>query len=421
MAVPESQIALRLLVVSDLLATNQPDEPVSWMVPPYEGNLENPFFAMQQTLGDVRLDLVVCAGNLISSEDSSALHEIWARLATFAEEHDAKLVCAPGDHDTFSGGDGIRTFEHLRTLQPTYPIPSHDSPDAYWRDSLAVLEDQSGEISYRILTLLNGAKNPNLEPQLAGDSTISALERYLEASEQCSIQILLLHEPLEDPPNPLWTSPTAIPRAGRILQLLESTGQWLIIHGNHQPPDAFYAHGGSGAPAIFCPASFASRSGTVLTGLPNQFYLIEIPVPGSATQHQPLSMPIIFRSWDWKYPFGWQTASTNLGLPSVGGMGWRTDLVALAEAIRQHVVEKAASKLGPTLTFSELRARIPLLPFLIPRDLTAVIRHLSTGSPAVFTSHDSNGQILHMGVRALPTIAETAWPLRSDDRGLRWN
>lgn len=369
-------VRLRALVISDIHAvTGSQQGRESWADMSEKTNpiSELPAF-LKRKEDAVEADVVLCPGDLGHKADPAGATWAWERLHEIAAAVGADhVVATAGNHDVDSRhqGNSLDPRDHLKSLDPFFPMPPEASADRYWARSMTFLAREG----WRIVTLdscfHHAASAREHERGMVEGAVLDRLAEELEASDDTArVNILLCHHhPMPHTElNP--TDRSAMQGGDRLVDLLDRDrhGRWLIVHGHKHFPWLRYAGGSSISPVLLSAGSASiSLYQPLSTRVRNQIHLIEFDTTRSDGAN--LHLAATFRSWTWASGPGWMLAGSGTdGLPGVGGFGFRVDLADLA----RQVTEEHAVRGRKTLHGSELLAMEPRLSYLAPIDLTTL-------------------------------------------------
>jgi 3',5'-cyclic AMP phosphodiesterase CpdA len=371
----------RIAVLSDLHAYDHvPGEPPSHLcvLDPEDQPGKHPLAALEHLIEASALtcDLLLCAGDIGDKANPGGIQGAWKWLIRLKEKFSATIVAAtPGNHDVDSryvynkfDAKGV-----LQSLSPPYPLPfeSEDTNDRFWSRNFVVLNRADFRLVLLNSSAFHGAAEKEIHHGRVSAHTLAALRARLTQSTAPPINILLchhhplLHQELDEPDYEVMQN------GQLLLDMLGelSFGRWLVIHGHKHHPKIAYAPGGASAPVVFSAGSFAAHLyPTLSTRVRNQFYVIELP----HQRYDELGFVGSIRAWDWAAGLGWLPAqSQGSGLPYYAGFGVKTDPILIAGQISKRMIKEVSS-------WSDMRAELPHIDFLLPRDLSDVLELLLT-------------------------------------------
>jgi hypothetical protein len=166
-----------------------------------------------------------------------------------------------------------------------------------------------------------------------------------------------------------------------------SLGEWLIVHGHRHIPAISYATGGGQSPIAFSAGSFSANLGSpILIGTQNQFYIITININEIEKFNGLVGK---FKAWDWIYNNGWVPPSVYAKLPMQGGFGIRDKIKKIAKQVDKH----SKKEKNIFTNWEDIKSHIPEIKYLIPRDLSLLVRTLKDKPYNFSPELDSHGQI----------------------------
>lgn len=396
-----SQRFLRVAVLSDLHAydhLNGEPIPPSYLctTAPENQVLHHPIASLLHLLDteNLKADILMCCGDMGDKARPAGIMYVWNKLHIVKTKLEANLLAVTaGNHDVDSrfkytdyDAKGL-----LQSLEPAFPLEDEALNNQYWARNFVILVKEDYRLVILNSSAYHGAKEGEFEHGRISPRTVEALRIELEKMEQEHprlVNILLCHHHPHKHGDIEDDDYSVMDGAPKLLQLLESGdyGNWIVIHGHKHHPRICYAAGGSSAPVIFSAGSFSATLYPELsTQARNQFYMIEFPLSDLTG----LGLTGTFRAWDWSKGKGWLKAHERSGLPSHGGFGNKDNVDSIAASIATFV----KSKMEPWVTWEEVDVEFPKLKYLLPNNLTAVIRKLesryhftvtrnSDGSPA---------------------------------------
>lgn len=355
-------------------------------------SLQNPWGSLDalidRELKDQRIDLLLCAGDLSSGGEQSALRTGWRHLNELAQRLGVTaMACATGNHDVRSRSaasmvqaSAVRNLaqsrgvnEHLRLLDPPFPIvptsptngwDSRDLRTKYFGDYFAMIEAST----YRLIVLdscsEHGTENHDYEKGAFPQSAQRDLKQLLNSSSAQKLNLLLCHHP-PVPHASVGDTPFDFITGGeQLIEILEEHGAWLIVHGHKHQGRITRAPGGGQSPFVFAAASLAFRGDTAENGYRNQFYVIDVhDVNGDIKG--------TVRAWDWYSAMGYVHAT-----PARGGIFDRCGFGCLASPAT--LAASIASKTTQLpMSWEDVRMAVPELLYLMPRDYSHLERCLS--------------------------------------------
>lgn len=373
---------LRIAVVSDIHAfvkeaprdKEAPKRRPSYLevASPSSDITRNPIAGLHDLIqnNSIRADLLLCAGDLGDKSSPIGIKTAWEMLHSLGAALGAQLTTATaGNHDLDSRhiNNKYDPRGFLMTLTPRYPLANEDLTDRYWARNYVILEGDE----YRVVLLNScgyhsGDESREITHGRVSEWTLDFLKRDLEASPTKPINILLCHHHPKRHPEIDYEDYELMKGGESLLEMLASgsIGHWLVIHGHKHYPKIDHAAGGNCAPVVFSAGSLcAVLYETIASLVRNQFYIITIPIADVLR----LGLVGEVMAWDWGEGVGWQPASgpVTRGIPHKSGFGMRGSLNTLAAAVAAQVTK-------PVLAWDTLRAILPELKYILPRDLSAL-------------------------------------------------
>jgi len=358
-------------VASDLHAHDQPGEnsPSSLRVGDDESNpMRHPIAALLNLIDreNLKADALLCPGDLGDKASTVGIQYAWSKLCDVRRSLGAReLFATVGNHDVDSRGkeNDFDPRGFLQTLQPMFPHKTRTVSDQFWSRHFTIVKRKN----YRILLLNSSAFHGYKEEHEHGrvsKHTLAAIRESLLNSDAKPVNLLLCHHhPLSHADRDLGEA-DAMKQGQELLDLIGNFGEWIVVHGHKHDPKLTYAAGSSTVtPIVFAAGSLSANLFHRIQGTArNQFYILKFPLDEIAT-HGLLGT---FRAWDWIFEKGWLDATARSGLPHTGGFGHLERPISAAARISGLLTE-------PTLAWSKLLDRAPLLRYLTPRDLSSVI------------------------------------------------
>jgi len=356
--------------------------------PEYRGAKVNPIEGIIPLLENKKLalDWIVCAGDIGDKSDAVSAAIAWRHLEDVRKRlHARRLIGNVGNHDV----DSRREMQHeqpdqaLKALTPPFPIGDNKLCEKFWAHDCVVWKDRRANATLALVNscglhgvAVGGGHDPE---HLRGFVTDNVLGRLSEELPQklSRFNILLMHHHIRQHP---WF-PDDVSHAvngPKLLDILKGTGvPWLVVHGHQHVPNLSYSDASALAPTILSAGSLAARRLYPVQGRTprNQLYLIDFDVDDP----DPKRISALVFAWNWTPGVGWLEANPDSGLPRQTGFGYRDDLRALADKVKQQLGAAPASR----LRWEQLLERVPELQYLIRDDLEQVIARLVADSVMV--------------------------------------
>lgn len=379
---------LRILVLSDLHAyetTSQDAAPSAFSVSSDSSDTDRMCDGVAAALSEAgvdSVDLVVCPGDMADSAERAGLAGAWRRLNMIAEALSAPLVATVGNHDLVSrpGGATIDPREALIDLNPAFPSPQLDMQANYFTYHYAVASIPRA----RIVTLNSCSTHGLIEdktPEYLHGRITTGTAKWIRAnlsrtvSDEFSIA-LTHHHPLQLPGFEQRERST-MTDSTLLLEGLEETGEWLIIHGHKHRPWIQYANGGGGSAVVFSAASMSAHlNGDFAANVKNQIHLIELNSRSLST-NLGLGVSGLVRSWN-RVPYGpraWRPASADDTLMATAGFGWRASPREIATRFEAWLDSIHGSLDGLDVLGWDARMR-----YLLPQDMAVMAQEVNSRS-----------------------------------------
>ena len=372
-----AQDSLSVAVISDIHAYQglTPDQAPSHCCVTENDATKNPLVSLRDFISAEKLtaNLLMCPGDLGDKAHPVAIQHVWRELHCIRDLLKATmLIPTAGNHDV----DSRHVYNHfdakglLQSLEPSFPFADERLNDQYWSRHFVILRGPT----YRILVLNSSAfhgegridttSKHEYEQGRISEYTLNRIRKELQSGQRVPINICLCHHHLH-PHSELRLGESDLMMGGQaLLQLLENSGRWLVIHGHKHHPKLQNAAGSASSPIVFAAGSLAAVfHGELQTAARNQFYVLEFP----NKHYDQFGFVGRFRSWDWLSGHGWIPAKSNL--PANGGFGWRGDLGKLSREIAGEVRRRA-------IQWPDLVSKIKSLAYLSPVDLEQLVKLL---------------------------------------------
>lgn len=397
-------MTVRILVLSDLHAHTRPPDGGGATHLSYHGSAEG----VEKLLGGLKstleregihsVDVVVVPGDLADKCDPTALPKVWADICALAEHLNAKLVATAGNHD-HNRRNG-EPASGLKALRPEFPTRDAAGRLSYFCDDIAeILIDDTLFVTLNSASLTAVSRYDSdavgAEAVVQDDmgyfteAARARLVDLLAANSGMATGVLVVHHHPVQLPTIDQNEASLIRGAHELLRMLESHGDWLIIHGHKHRPYIHYGPGGGGSPVLFSAGSFsAALDGVLAQSTKNQFYLVDLDSL-AARASIALGLTGRFRAWSHSplEPSVWVPSGRTDGIPAIGGFGWRTSPSALAAMLIGHSRETTTG-----LTASQLGVWEPRLAYIDPATLTRAVE-LVNATPDVRLKLSESGQI----------------------------
>jgi predicted phosphodiesterase len=396
--------AVSIMVISDLHATSRSpgDGAGSWITTTTTRDTHNhPIVGLTSLVEQqgIKVDLLLCAGDITDKADSAALTQTWADINALAATAGATLIATAGNHDLDSQhGTEIDPRGVLFDLHPKFPHDDEQSRADYWSRNYCIVDGpvEDDGVRWRVVSLNTSAfhgmtseQGKELDFGRISHRTVQRLAADLEKRPHTTLQVLLLHHHVVQLPDVDMAESSQIREIEHLLSLMERTGPWLVVHGHKHRPYFMYASGGAGSAAVFSSASMSAYAwGQASSIATNQVHLLTLSDPVSVGAPE-LGIAGAFRSWSWRPGIGWADAEVTGGWPGQGGFGWRIDPAALARMLKGHLKDPSSS-----INNDQLLRLFPLLPYLSPTDTDNLIGQLNANG--ISATRSNSGQLVEL-------------------------
>ncbi|QDX81647.1 hypothetical protein B9N43_10515 [Denitratisoma sp. DHT3] len=346
----------------------------------------------------VTADILVCAGDICNQADLQGFSSAWSRLQELnAALGSRQLVSTCGNHDLNSRYLKDRSEDDdpdpkgaLLCQTPGFPFDDPAINNQYWAQNF-VFVDLASDCCTLVLntSAYHGGREEEIEHGRVSQRTIDAILCELAKWKDKQTFVLVCHHHLM-PMTSLAgkTDYQYVHKGAELLEKLERATRksWLVIHGHRHHPRLVYGQASTScAPIIFGSSSLGAR----LTGIPNQFHLIELK---KSNQSDHSSIVGTVKTWSWTETTEWsQAGRSNLGMPTICGFGFKGQVGCLADEL---------SKLVGTayITWSEALGTLPSLNYLTPEHLEQLEDELELRGIAV--NYDRTGLPSQIAPRA---------------------
>lgn len=385
--------ALTIAVISDLHAfvdvKNSSNSSLQFGSPAQESR--NPLVNLVDYVKQERLtaDILVCAGDICNQADPQGFTSAWSKiqeLSTVLSSH--HLVSTCGNHDLNSRYlkdrgevDDPDPKGALLCQTPGFPFSDPVVNNQYWAHNFAIVDLNLDCCAVVLNTsAYHGGQEEEIEHGRVSGRTIDAILRELGRYRDRQTFILICHHHLV-PMARLAGKPDCeyVHNGAELLEKLERATRksWLVIHGHRHHPRLVYGQASTScAPIIFGSGSLGAR----LTGIPNQFHLIELQ-KSNRSDHSSIVGTV--KTWSWTETTAWsQAGRNNLGMPTICGFGYKGQVGCLADEISTLVATNY-------ITWPEALTSLPSLNYLTPEHLEQLEDELEMRGIAV--NYDRTG------------------------------
>lgn len=335
-----------------------------------------PFHALERLIReeDLSADYLVCCGDMGDKADSAGIAYTWGWLETVRRRLDAHLtVATTGNHDVDSY-DTSRRHEprvFIRSLQPPYPVDNALLAEEYWQNHVIRIDEPEVDL----VVLDTCAEHENREQAERGRVTDETLDRLRDTVAECKAPLRILighHHPYRHDAIDR-TDYSELDGGPEVLSILQSNGDWLVVHGHRHYPTMAYAAGTASSPIIFAAGSFSAFLYPDLqTRVRNQFHILDVDAPG--TIPGTAGVTGLVQAWEYNAANGWVQPHSEEGIPDGAGFGYRGSTATAASLCEQSVQNHARESF---VTLDVLFAENPALRYMLPTDRSRLLKELS--------------------------------------------
>lgn len=363
---PEAPEILRMVVVSDIHATNESGDATNVAKESAEDLSRNALTAILPYLSNKlqSADLLVCPGDLIHRGEDKPMKWVWARLHELASGLDAELISTVGNHDVaVTPGVGKKADSILRALSPKFPSSEQACFDEFWAHGFTIVDRGA----WRVLLINSCAHFGTFHESEAkhgrfGPDCELALRERLSTTEAAINICVFHHHPQE------WTvdsdeQANHMYGGDRLITILEERPEpWMLVHGHTHFPRLDYLGNRTGGPVRLASGSIgANLLGLSGTKVRNQMHVVDFDL--AAAKRLGLRVAGTVQSYDWVAEDGWGEPLPESGLPPRAAFGYRRDGYELARW-----VEAQGADGRKTWRWDELIELEPRLAFLADAD-----------------------------------------------------
>lgn len=395
---------LKIAIVSDLHAYDRPD---NGKKPSHFCTLDAIIPGGQHPIGSLlemietrplNAHILLCPGDITDKARPAGLQAGWKAVHDIGVALKAELIAGTaGNHDLNSRflHSDFDAKGHVQSLNPPFPLPYEGHNDRYWARHFTIVLGSS----YRLVILNSSAYHgfhgtaetaeKELERGRISRLTLAALRTSLQGGEPKPVNILMCHHHPHQHAELGLGADDVMVDGENLLMLLESeeVGRWFVLHGHKHHPKITYAQGGASAPIVFAAGSLCAELFLELqTVTRNQFYLLEFPY----TRYPSLGFGGTFQAWDWHVGVGWEKATPRMGLPAIGGFGYRPDVNVFAGEVATCVGNRGR------IDWQSFLGQCPKYAFLMPADADRV-RRLLDETHQVGITFDNDGIPIEIG------------------------
>jgi len=359
------------------------------------GANKNPLDDLQELISDqgLKADALICAGDITTYANPTALTAGWKFLAEMANQLGASLFgAATGNHDVDSRSkqdllnkNMVREAAHLqglveqlKLLEPTYPAIwlGGGTPEqhrlfksSYFGESFLLLEHDP---AYRLMLFNScsehGHDSIEYERGTTPKSSLELVKKTLSGTSGPRINVMVVHHPLipQSADGDLYSYQAG---GDQLLQALEDIhDDWLVINGHKHMGELKIGPSTSGVGmTLFSAASFSGTSGAGSEAAANQFYLIDLDRSAEG------ALQGRFRTWNWNLGMKWRRAAQTSKAGIYDGCGFGSGLTPSQIADTIHAGYSKGLK-----RWSDICADAPKLHYVMPQAMRAARAILRT-------------------------------------------
>ena len=384
----------RLLIVSDLHVTNdeisEAGESLISANPKASELGDKMFSGIANCISaeDLKIDWVICPGDLGDKAEVIGLNYAWEKLEKLTQEIGANhLIGTAGNHD-FDSRISVDPKSNLQALSPLFPGITQTDCDKYFARNYCIYTDVNVRIVNLNSSAYHGYKSEEGEEYLHGrveDSTIDQIRGEIE-SDLFDVNILLTHHHMMKNDHIYKADKSEMEGAGKLLNMLSETTKspWLVIHGHQHYPELDYGRGSSLAPIIVSAGTLSAKlSGTHASASPNQFYIIELSEKNDA--HEGWFPCGRVKSWHWSAEGKWSRSPLEHKIPYGAGFGCKTNPTQAAEKVLK-ILDMGKQRF---ITLEDVFSSEPQLEFLLPGDLSLLFHTLKENGVKVVVARNA--------------------------------
>jgi 3',5'-cyclic AMP phosphodiesterase CpdA len=333
----------------------------------------------------IKADILVCPGDITTHAEAKALKFAWEKLLELAEALDCKILAtATGNHDVKSRPSKLdnvirdldqndNLLENLKLLEPPYPLvdlkdttQAHSNRIHYFGADYLLYETDK----YRIL-ILNSCSSHSADPKeyergSVSESTMNWIKRDLQKiNERKKLGILICHHhPIQHSEHNLGSYDFM--RGGtELLDMLNSNGRWIVIHGHKHHAKLNYYSSGSKKAVVFAAGTLSAHKQTLGNDFTNQFYILNVDV--DIDRGTPVGNVDVY---SWQGSKWANSRRTCDGIYTGIGFGDPGCLETIAENISQLVK-------GPvSVPWNDIVEKMPKLRECVPQDISHIKEYL---------------------------------------------
>lgn len=311
----------------------------------------------------LRAELLLLPGDITSRVNLQGLQSGWSYGREIATALQVSEVAATlGNHDIDSHNLYERgPFDPPRRFNPTeFPCIHTALTGRFWSDGFYILQTAH----LRLLVINSVADQYNEAAAKRGavsPSALAKIRRALAESDAATFQVALSHHHPIAHENLNLGAEDLMENGSELLEILEEFGFSVFIHGHKHHPRLKYAPLGASAPTVFAAGSLSAFNPQMLSNTRNLFHILEL----SERNVDGCVHPGRIHSWEFNMGKGWSPPNPKPGeFPAIAGFGCRLS----ADELVQRTVEALALGRASFRPWENVRAVVPQVDFLLPRD-----------------------------------------------------
>lgn len=312
----------------------------------------------------ISADVLAVPGDLTDKMSEQGLHSAFSMVGEIAAAlgvNQQRVCITLGNHDVDSRKAlTADPFHTVQALNADFPHRSVDCQKSFWQDGFYAIEENG----YRIVIINSVSKHFDETLARRGsieESQLTGLRTYLEQAGPKEIQVGVVHHHPIAHENVGLGADDLMVGGSLLLELLDASGFYLVIHGHKHHPRLKYSGNGAAGLTVFAAGSLSAYSPAVLSNTRNLFHLVEI----DSEHPKGCDKAGIIKSWAYNHGKGWSSSSLGgADFPSTAGFGCRMTPEALCDESAQIV--RAAGDWP--LEWSVFCNRLPAALHAIPSD-----------------------------------------------------
>jgi 3',5'-cyclic AMP phosphodiesterase CpdA len=334
---------------------------------------------------NITADILVCPGDITTHAEPIALKFAWEKLLELAKALDCKLLAtATGNHDVKSRPSELNNvirdlnqndnlLENLKLLDPPYPFvdlndttQAHSNRVHYFGTDYLLYETDN----YRVLIInscsSHSADQKEYERGSVSESTMNWIKLDLQRiNNKRKLGILICHHhPIQHSEHNLGSYDFM--RGGtELLDMLNSNGRWIVIHGHKHHAKLNYYSSGSKKAVVFAAGTLSAHKHTLGADFTNQFYVLNVNT--EKERGTPVGNVDVY---SWQGSKWANSRRTCDGIYTGVGFGEPGCLDTIAENISRNVK-------GPvSVPWNVIVEKVPKLKECVPQDIKHIKEYL---------------------------------------------